>query len=288
MFYKFKHIQSIIFAFNNNYSLNKIKKYSMKTKQFFIINILAIVTLITLSVSCVSKKQMLYLQDIAAYNNNEVAHNNHKLQVDDILKISVGALMPEAAMPYNNVTPGSVVANNIDVMKLDGYLVSKNYTINFPVLGELSVKEKTTQDLENDIKKLLVDGGYLLNPNVNVRLLNAKVTILGEVKMPGTFSFTENNISLLQALGLAGDLTINGSREDVVVLRRVDGVQTTARINLTSANFLSGQYQMVKPNDVLIVNPNSAKLKTAGYVGNISAILGITSVILTSILLFTR
>ena len=130
-----------------------------------------------------------------------------------------------------------MVANNFDIMKLDGYLVSQTMTINFPVLGELSVKEKTTQDLENDIKKLLVDGGYLINPNVTVRLLNAKVTILGEVQQPGTFSFTENNISLLQALGLAGDLTISGSREDVVVLRRIDGLQTTERINLTSANF---------------------------------------------------
>jgi len=288
MFYKFKYTQSIIFAFNNNYSLNKIKKYSMKTKQSFIINILAIVTLITLSVSCVSKKQMLYLQDIAAYNNTEVAHNNHTLQVDDILKITVGALMPEAALPYNNVTAGNMVANNIDVMKLDGYLVSQNGTINFPVLGELSVKDKTTQDLENDIKKLLLDGGYLINPNVTVRLLNAKVTILGEVQQPGTISFTENNISLLQALGLAGDLTINGSREDVVVLRRVDGVQATTRINLTSADFLSGPYQMVKPNDVIVVNPNSAKLKTAGYVGNVSTILGITSLLLSSIILLTR
>ena len=114
--------------------------------------------------------------------------------------------MPEAALPYNNVTAGSVVANSIDVMRLDGYLVSQNSTINFPVLGELSVKNKTTQELENELKKLLVDGGYLINPNVTVRLLNAKVTILGEVQMPGTFSFTENNISLLQALGLAGDL----------------------------------------------------------------------------------
>ena len=103
-----------------------------------------------------------------------------------------------------------------------------------------------------------------------------------------SFADIENNINLLQALGLAGDLTINGSREDVVVLRRIDGQQTTARINLTSANFLSGPYQMIKPNDVIVVNPNSAKLKTAGYVGNISAILGITSVILTTILLFTR
>ena len=244
--------------------------------------------MVSLLQSCVSKKEMLYLQDIASYNNTEVTFTNHTLQVDDILKITVGALMPEAALPYNNVTGGSVVANNIDIMKLDGYLVSQNSTINFPVLGELSLKDKTTQDLENDIKKRLVDGGFLINPNVTVRLLNAKVTILGEVNMPGTFSFTENNISLLQALGLAGDLTINGSREDVVVLRRIDGLQTTARINLTSANFLSGPYQMIKPNDVIVVNPNSAKLKTAGYVGNISAILGITSVILTTILLFTR
>jgi len=259
----------------------------MKSNNFLKVKILITGFLILLQ-SCVTKKQMLYLQDLDTVSGQEVTYNNHTLQVDDILKISVGALMPEAALPYNNITSGSVVANNIDVMRLDGYLVSQNSTINFPVLGELSVKEKTAKELENDIKQLLVDGGYLINPTVTVRLLNAKVTILGEVKMPGTFSFTENNISLLQALGLAGDLTINGSREDVVVLRRIDGVQTTERINLTSASFLSGPYQMVKPNDVILVSPNSAKLKTAGYVGNISAILGITSVILTSILLFTR
>lgn len=256
--------------------------------QYFVKHLLLIFSIITLLQSCVSKKEMLYMQDVASYNNTDVTYNNYTLQVDDILKISVGALMPEAALPYNNVTAGNMVANNIDLMKLDGYLVAQNFTINFPVLGVLSVKEKTTQDLENDIKQLLVDGGYLINPNVTVRLLNAKVTILGEVRQPGTFSFTENNISLLQALGLAGDLTINGNREDVVVLRRIDGLQTTERINLTSANFLSGPYQMIKPNDVLIVNPNSAKLKTAGYVGNVSTILGITSLLLSSIILLTR
>ena len=249
---------------------------------------LLIFSAFTLLQACVSKKQMLYMQDVETFNNSEVTYNNHTLQVDDILKISVGALIPEAAIPYNKNSGGSVVANSIDVMKLDGYLVSQNSTINFPVLGELSVKDKTTKDLENDIKKLLFDGGYLINPSVNVRLLNAKVTILGEVNNPGTFSFTENNVSFLQALGLAGDLTINGSREDLVVLRRLDGLQTTERINLTSSSWLSGPYQMVKPNDVIIVNPNSAKLKTAGYVGNISTILGITSLLLSSIILLTR
>lgn len=229
------------------------------------------------------------MQDLDTINNIEVTYKNHTLQVDDILKITVDALNPEAALPYNKVTVSGFGANNnIDVMSLDGYLVSQSSTINFPVLGELSVKNKTTLELENDIKKLLVHGGYLINPNVTVRLLNAKVTILGEVQRPGTFTFTENNISLLQVLGLAGDLTINGSREDVIVIRYVDGVQTTARINLTSASFLKGPYLMVKPNDVIVVNPNSAKVRTAGYVGNISAILGITSAILTTILLFTR
>jgi len=256
--------------------------------QFLIKSIFLFFLSITLLQSCVSKKEMLYLQDVESYNNTEVTYNNHTIQVDDILKITVATLMPEAALPYNDVTAGSVVANNIDVIRLDGYLVSQNSTINFPVLGELSVKDKTTQELENELKKLLVDGGYLINPNVTVRLLNAKVTILGEVQRPGTFTFTENNISLLQALGLAGDLTINGSREDVMVLRYIDGLQTTARINLTSAGFLGGPYQMVKPNDVIVVNPNSAKVKTAGYVGNISAILGIASILLTSIVLLTR
>ena len=260
----------------------------MKIKHVFTINFFVITVLILLFASCVSKKQMLYLQDVDTFNNQEVSYNNNTLQVDDILKISVGALVPEAALPYNSLTAGTVVANNIDILRIDGYLVSQNSTINFPVLGELSVKDKTCQDLENEIKKLLVEGGFLINPNVTVRLLNAKVTILGEVGRPGTYFFTENNISLLQALGLAGDLTISGSREDVVVLRRVDGVQTTARINLTSASFLSGAYQMVKPNDVIVVSPNSAKLKTAGYVGNISTILGITSLLLSSIILLTR
>ncbi len=256
--------------------------------QYFVKHLLLIFSIITLFQSCVSKKQMLYLQDLDTVSGQEVTYSNHTLQVDDILKISVGALMPEAALPYNNTTGGSVVANNINVMRLDGYLVSQNSTINFPVLGELSVKDKTTKDLENELKKLLVDGGYLINPNVTVRLLNAKFTILGEVQQPGTYSFTENNISLLQALGLAGDLTINGSRENIVVLRRIDGLQTTQRIDLTSSSFLKGPYQMIKPNDVIVVNPNSARISSAGYIGSIPILLGVITSSLTIILLFTR
>ena len=103
---------------------------------------LLIFSAFTVLQSCVSKKQMLYLQDLESFNNLELKHNNHTLQVDDILKISVGALMPEAALPYNNVTGGSVVANSIDVMKLDGYLVSQNQYDQLPGVGRVVCKRK--------------------------------------------------------------------------------------------------------------------------------------------------
>ena len=239
--------------------------------------------------SCVSKREILYLQDIDTNPAMEVANNTTNLQPNDILKIDVGALMPEAALPYNKMTPiGMQAANNLEVMKLEGYLVSATKTIQFPVLGELSVSGKTLTDLEVDIKNRLETGGYLLNPSVTVRLLNAKVTILGEVNLPGTFTFTENNISLLQALGLAGDLTINGDRENVILIREADGQRSTTHLNLTETAWLNGPFQNIQPNDVLVVNPNSAKVKTAGYIGNVSVVLAMASLILTSIVLLTN
>ena len=99
---------------------------------------------------------------------------------------------------------------DIQVMQLEGYLVDSKNMINFPVLGTISTLNLTTQNLAELIKTELVERGHLTDPNVIVRLLNAKVTILGEVNTPGTYNFTEQNITLLQALGYAGDLTING------------------------------------------------------------------------------
>lgn len=247
-----------------------------------------LVTLMSVSIlaSCVSKRQVLYMQDVESYKEIEVVHEQTNFQVDDILKISVGALMPEAALPYN--VPVIAPANNIEVIKLDGYLVSQNLTINFPVLGEISVADKNPKTLSLHIKELLEKGGYLIDPNVTVRLLNAKVTVLGEVKNPGTFTFTENNISLLQALGLAGDLTINGSREDVILIRESSGKRVITHIDLTSTEWINGPFQNIQPNDVIVVNPNTAKIKSAGVVGNASVVLGIASVILSSIIVLSR
>ena len=235
--------------------------------------------------SCVSKKNLLYLQDIQNYNNSKVISSQTLLQENDILKIDVTSLEIDASVPYNKFSAVNNFGNSLQLLQLNGYIVSKNKTINFPVLGEVSVAGKTLQDLENYLKNRLESENHLIKPNVTVRLLNSKVTILGEVTNPGTFNFTEKNISLLQAIGLAGDLTIDGNRKDIILIRQLDGKRVYANLDLTSADWLTGPYQNIQPNDVIIVSPNSKKIKSAGLIGNISTVLSIASILLSSIIL---
>lgn len=236
--------------------------------------------------SCTSKKEILYLQDADQYSNQEIAYTNSLIQPNDVLRINVSALIPDSAIPYNKKTGG--VGNSVELMQLDGYLVSEDLTINFPILGVLSVADKTTQEFAIYLKALLVDGGHLKNPTVDVRLVNAKVTVLGQVNQPGTFSFTEQNVTLLQALGYAGDLTINGKREDVKIIRYENGIQQIAHIDLTSADWLNGPFNFVKPNDTIIVDPNNPKVKSAGFVGNVGTLISVVSILFTTIVLITK
>ena len=225
------------------------------------------------------------MQDLTDYDVSKVTTSQNILQENDILKIDITSLEMNASIPYNKNSSQGFVQNSLQILQLNGYLVSKKKTINFPVLGEISVEGKTTTDLERYLKELLESEGHLINSNVTVRLLNSKVTILGEVRSPGTYTFTEKNISLLQALGLAGDLTIDGNRKDVIVIRETNGQRTTNKLDLTSSSWLISPYQNIQPNDVIIVNPNSKKVTSAGLIGNISTVLSIASILLSTIIL---
>jgi polysaccharide export outer membrane protein len=238
--------------------------------------------------SCVSKKEILYLQDVDAYANNQIMYTNAKMQPNDVLRIDVSALVPESAIPYNRPTNNAGGANSPELMQLQGYLVSEDLTINFPVLGELDVKAKTTQEFAAELRHLLESGGHLKSPTVDVRLLNAKVTILGEVNSPGTYTFTEQNITLLQALGYASDLTINGKREDILVMREELGVRQITHIDLTTSDWLESPYYFIKPNDVIVINQNNPKVKTAGYIPSLPALLGVMTVSLSLLILLTN
>ncbi|NRB60094.1 MAG: polysaccharide biosynthesis/export family protein [Winogradskyella sp.] len=245
-------------------------------------------SLLVLVMSCASKKDIHYLQNIDADVTQKVNYQSSTIQPNDILKITVESVVPEAASPYNRGVNQGMVPQNLQLLQLDGYLVSLNNTIDFPVLGEISVANKTTIQLAQHLKDRLEAEGHLTEANINVRLINAKFTILGEVNQPGTYNFTEQNITLLQALGYAGDLTINGTREDILLSREVDGVRKVTHIDLTNADFMNSEYYFIKPNDMIVVNQNEPRVKQAGFISNVSTVLTIASLALSVTILLTR
>lgn len=238
--------------------------------------------------SCASKKDILYFQDIAAAHMGEIDYKNPKIQINDILSVKVSALMPETAAPYNigKIDMGSVP--NVETLKLQGYLVADDGTIKFPILGDITATEKTTSELEIEIQSILKDEGHIKDPVVRIRILNSKITIIGEVNKPGTYNFTEQNITLPQALGYAGDLTINGERKDILIIREEDNVRNVGHIDLTRSDWFESPYYYVKQNDVIVVNPNGPKVKSAGFIGNAGNVLTIVSLLLSTVVLLTR
>ncbi len=243
---------------------------------------------ISLLFGCTSKKNILYVQDIDRANSAELHFETPTIQANDILKITVGALEPSAAIPYNKVTTSVARATNLELMRLEGYEVSEALTIEFPQLGILSVQSQTPIQLATAIKQRLELEGHLIRPTVNVRLLNAKFTVLGEVVRPGTYNFTESKLTLLQAIGLAGDLTINGQRKNIKLIREIDQKRTVFHIDLTASDWMNSESYYIYPNDVIIIDPNNTKVKSAGLVGNVGTVLTVASVLLSTIILLTR
>lgn len=240
--------------------------------------------------SCATKKEILYFQDIDEQDNTEMTYVESLIQPNDVLQIDVVTLTPEAAAPYNMQNNGQQGGGNAggQMLILQGYLVAPDYTINFPILGKISVADMTTRALAKDIEDRLEASNQLIAPTVNVRLLNAKFTVLGEVNNPGTISFMEQNITLVQALGLAGGLTINGVREDVVVMRVEKGIKRVTHIDLTKTDWMNGPFAFIRPNDLIIVDQNGPEVKRAGYINSPVALLGIVTTGITLIILLTR
>lgn len=240
-----------------------------------------------LLVSCANKKDILYYQDIQNNSQDQISYLSSNVQINDILYIKVSAIIQESADPFN-ISINNSGNVNIDTYKIQGYLVSQEGNIIFPLLGNINVVGKSTEEVQTLLAKMLTDFGYIKDPTVSVRIINSKVTVLGEVRAPGTYAFDEQNISLNQAIGYAGDLTINGVRKDVLLIREVNGVRTYIHLDLTSSNWFKSPYYYVKQNDVIIVNPNGPKIMSSGYLNSIGTTLGIVSFGLTIYLLLKK
>ncbi|MEY8848950.1 polysaccharide biosynthesis/export family protein [Psychroserpens sp. XS_ASV72] len=228
---------------------------------------------IALLTSCASKKDIVYFQDEPLTDGSEL-DNRFELSYkpNDILTIDVSALDPDAVRPFNlsNVmysnTGGDINTSglnaNSNVIR-QTYLVDPNGNIEFPVLGTLKVGGLTRAEVTEMLKVKLTD--YVKDPIVNIRLINFTITVLGEVNRPGTYTVQDERISLSEALGLAGDLTIYGKRDNVFLIREVNGKKKYAKFDLTSVNVVNSPVYYLSQNDVVYVEPNGSRVRQASY-----------------------
>lgn len=238
--------------------------------------------------SCASKKEIILFNDITEGAESNITYALPKIQINDILDVKITSINPETSIPYNVSTGTTATISSIEIMKLQGYLVTSEGKINLPILGEINVSGKTTSELEKNIISILETNGHLKNPKVSVRILNSKVTILGEVNAPGTFNYTEQSITLPQAIGYAGDVTIEANRKEVWLIREDAGKRKYHKIDLTKSDWFNSPYYNIKQNDIIYVYPNNVKVKSAGFIGSTSTFLSVFSILLTTFVLLTR
>ena len=238
--------------------------------------------------SCSTKKNIVYFQGLDSKNLSNIEYQGYRVMPDDILKISVGAENPEATVVFNKNSSLELMSNSRETMELNGYQLSLDGYIHFPNLGKIKLLNMTIPEIRDFIYSEIVKKGVLLDPSVDVKLINAHFTILGEVNSPGRYEFLKNNINILEAIGVAGDLTINAERKDVRLIRNSQGKRQVYNIDLTNKKFILENTFQIFSGDIIVVNPNYTRVKNAGIIGNSGTLLSLLSFILSSIIVINN
>jgi polysaccharide export outer membrane protein len=186
------------------------------------------------------------------------------IQKNDILSIYISSLNPEASAVFNapNILATST-STSTGSTSAGGYLVNSDGNLQLPILGTIKAAGITKKQLKADITNMIVDKKLLIDPIVTIRHLNFEVTIVGEVGKPMVINVPNEKISMLKALGIAGDITVYGKKENVLLVREVEGKRKVQRIDLNSKSFLSSPYYYLEPNDIVYVEANKWKVINA-------------------------
>ena len=233
----------------------------INTSRFFLA-----AALVALLVSCNSQtyKKINYLQDVESDASMSMSVNKGIIiQPQDQLSIIVTSRDPKMAVPFNlsvsSFYTGSELSSSGASQRITGYIVDNAGDINFPSLGDVHVAGLNRWELQDLIRDQLSDTGLLKDAVVTVEFLNFKVSVLGEVASPGTYSVTGDKITILQALALARDLTIYGQRENVKVIREQNGQRQIYTMDLTSSDIFSSPAYYLQQNDVVYVTPSKVR-----------------------------
>ncbi len=253
------------------------------------LSVMFIITLGFLMGSCASSEKFALLQNVAPNDKEKTADFQATLQPDDLLMIIISTDNPLISQPYNLSTVNvASIETEIGIMQQRqlNYQIDQEGNIQMPNLGTVKAAGKTRNQLMADISKLLE--GKIENPVITIRILNYKVSVQGEVNKPGTFTIATERITLLEALSMAGDLTIYGKRDNILIIREENGVKSFQKVDITKGDFINSPYYYLSQNDMVYVEPNKTRVNSSVIGPNITVGISALSLIITIVALTTR
>lgn len=227
-------------------------------------------SLLLSTAGCVSSRKIVYFQSDPENGSAVLMAEPYvtTIKPGDVLSIQVNSLNPEASTFFNPYAPMSVASgrtgqstNSNGLPQIEGYLVSPNGVIELPLIGLVEAKGLTITQLKEEVRQKLQT--YLKEPTVNIRNLNFRVSVLGEVVRPSLFVVPNDQITLIEAISLAGDATIYGRRDNVLIVREENGQKTFARVDITKRSLFRSPYYYLHPNDIVYVEPGKARVSNA-------------------------
>lgn len=236
--------------------------------------------------SCVPRERIVYFQGDSTTIEKIAGDYAAIIKPDDLLSISVFGRDQEATKIFNQESNITNVGSSGSLSR-PTYLVDAEGNIEFPVLGKVKLSGLTRNEAIQYLKGLL--SNEIVDPGVAISIDNYRITVLGEVSKPGTYSLSHEKVTLLEALGMAGDLTINGLRDNVLVIREEGDGKNLYRVDLTSEEIFKSPVFYLTQNDVVYVEPNQNKINTSSNtIRDVSFGISIASFLVTIIALITR
>lgn len=263
----------------------QIKKQAIITtvNQLYLRSFL-IILVATVITGCGSSKKVNYFQDEGEERvplKETISNYQPTIQYGDMLNINVSSIEPELAVPFNTFE----IQENRMVRQIP-YIVNVDGEINFPVLGKIKVAELTT----NEITSLLFErlSKYLNNPAISVQLINFKISVLGEVRSPGSYSIQNERINILEAIALAGDLTIYGKRKTITLIREQNGAREFIPIDLTNKKLFGSSHYYLSQNDIIYVEANKTRVNSSKVGPNTTIAVSALSILISLAVILTR
>ncbi|MBW7466716.1 polysaccharide export outer membrane protein [Pontibacter aydingkolensis] len=241
--------------------------------------ILCYLLLIFLATSCITKKELVYMQNEKLKKNTPTnfttPYKEYELQPNDVLSIKVLSVQPETSNLFNIVDPSNAFGiTGPSSLFLSGYSIDQQGRVTLPIIGQLKVSGLTVAQAQEQIQRSL--DRYINDATVVTKLISFKISVLGDVRNPGYYYVYNEQASLLEALSMAGDLTQGASRENIKLIRQKPGGTEVVLLDLKDPNLVQSQYYYLKPNDVLYVEPRKTQIKRDNLV-IVSTVLGVLS-----------